>query len=293
MPDIAIIGPGAIGGTVAAWLAQSSENRVTLCVRTPIETLTIETPARTITARPRVLTAPEPGSPMDWVLVATKAYDVVPTARWFAGLVGPDTRVAVLQNGVEHVERFLPFLSRAQIMPVVIDMPAERTAPDHIQQRAPGALTVASGSDGQRFVDLFAGTDMDVRLTDDFTSVAWRKLALNCAGIVNAVTMKPAGIARFAPAADIMRALIQECMAVGRAVGATLVDTLADDIVAATASRPADSVNSLHADRMFGRPMEIDARNGVIVRLGRQHGIPTPVNELMASLLEASAHEVV
>lgn len=292
MPDIAIIGPGAIGGTVAAWLAQSPGNRVTLCVRTPIDTLTVETPARTITARPRVLTAPESGKPMDWVLIATKAYDVAPTARWFPGLVGPETRVAVLQNGVEHVARFLPFLARQQIMPVVIDMPAERTAPDHIRQRGAGMLTVADDADGRRLVDLFAGTDMDVRLTGDFKSVAWRKLALNCAGIVNAVTMQPAGIARFAPAADIMRALIQECMAVGRAEGATLVDTLADDIVAATAGRPADSVNSLHADRIYGRPMEIDARNGVIVRLGRQHGIPTPVNQLMAALLEAAVHKI-
>jgi 2-dehydropantoate 2-reductase len=49
-----------------------------------------------------------------------------------------------------------------------------------------------------------------------------------------------------------------------------------------------DSINSLHADRLAGRSMEIDARNGVIVRLGRRHGIATPVNEMIVALLEAA-----
>ena len=49
---------------------------------------------------------------------------------------------------------------------------------------------------------------------------------------------------------------------------------------------PPDSLNSMHADRLAGRPMELDARNGVIIRLGRTHGIPTPYNEMAVGLLE-------
>ena len=52
---------------------------------------------------------------------------------------------------------------------------------------------------------------------------------------------------------------------------------------------PADSVNSLLADRLAGRPMEWDARNGVIVRLGAIHGVPTPVNAMASTLLAATA----
>jgi 2-dehydropantoate 2-reductase len=52
---------------------------------------------------------------------------------------------------------------------------------------------------------------------------------------------------------------------------------------------PADAINSMHADRLAGRPMEIDARNGVIVRLGSKHGIPTPVSQIIVALLEAVA----
>jgi len=81
---------------------------------------------------------------------------------------------------------------------------------------------------------------------------------------------------------------VRECVVVGRAQGAKLEDNIPDEIVERTRKAPRDSGNSMYADRLAGRPMEYDARNGVIVRLGRKHGIPAPMNELMVSLLEAA-----
>ena len=66
-----------------------------------------------------------------------------------------------------------------------------------------------------------------------------------------------------------------------------LEDALAESILEACRKAPPDSINSLHADRAAGRPMEIDARNGAVVRFGRKHGIPTPCNEMAAILLAA------
>jgi 2-dehydropantoate 2-reductase len=76
---------------------------------------------------------------------------------------------------------------------------------------------------------------------------------------------------------------------VGRAEGADLPSDLPETVVEGYRSGPADGVNSLHADRAAGRPMELDARNGVIVRLGARHGIATPVNAMVVALLEAAA----
>ena len=73
MTSIAIIGPGAIGGTVAAWLAQNPELKITLCARTPLDDLRVETPSGVITAKPKVLTDPAEAEPVDWLLVCTKA----------------------------------------------------------------------------------------------------------------------------------------------------------------------------------------------------------------------------
>jgi 2-dehydropantoate 2-reductase len=74
---------------------------------------------------------------------------------------------------------------------------------------------------------------------------------------------------------------------VGRAVGADLGDHIPDWVVERAMTSPADSVNSILGDRLAGRPMEWDARNGVIVRLGKLHGIETPANAMASTLLAA------
>jgi len=286
---IAVIGPGAVGGTLAAWLAQAHD--VTLCARTAFERLEVETPERTLVASPTVLTDPAAAAPVDGVLVTTETYDAAGAAAWLAGLVGPQTRVAVLQNGVEHVERFSPYLPAERITPAVVDIPAERTAPGVIRQRRMGWIKVPAGQAGQAFVGLFVHTPIAVTTTEDFATVAWSKLALNCAGAVSALTLKPSGVAHRDDIAAIMRDLVAECVAVGRAEGADLADDLPQQVVAGYRAGPADGVNSLHADRLAGRPMEIDARNGVIVRKGAAHGIATPVNAMVVALLKAAGED--
>src|SRR5512138_2533103 len=105
MAHLAIIGPGAIGCTMLGWLGRSAAHGVIACARTPFARLTLETPDGVIEARPTVLTAPADAAFVDWVLVATKTYDTGGTAEWLRRLVGPQTRVAILQNGVEHLAR--------------------------------------------------------------------------------------------------------------------------------------------------------------------------------------------
>lgn len=287
MPRLAIIGPGAIGGSVAAALTENRQHDLVLCARRPLAGITVETPQRTLRVESEVLTDPAAATPVDWVLVATKAYDADSAAPWLARLRRPDTRVAVLQNGVEHLARFAPHVPADQIVPVVVNLPAERVEPTLIRQRGPGVLTVASDSGGRAFAALFAGTAMELVLTDDFKSAAWRKLCLNAAGIVSALLLQPSGIMRREDVADVARGIIREGIAVGRAEGAVLEDELAETIVNTYRQAPPDGINSLHADRIAGRPMEIDARNGVILRLGHRHGIATPCNQMAVALLTA------
>ncbi len=288
MARIAIIGPGAIGGTVAAWLAQDPDHQLQLCARTPLDILIVETPHGRIEARPRIVIDPGDAEPADWVLVATKTYDAAGAARWFPALVGERTQIAILQNGVEHIERFLPWLKRDRILPAVVDIPAERQAPGRIAQRMPGNILVPEGEAGARFVALFAHAPLAVSTTDDLATALWRKLAINSAGVVNAVAMRPAEVANEDGIAALMRDLVAECVAVGRAEGATLDDDLGDQVVCHYRSMPGDSINSIYADRLAGRPTEIDARNRVVGRIGLRHGIAAPLNDLMATLVEAA-----
>ncbi len=288
MTTIAVIGPGAIGGTLAAWLAQVPGNELTVCARSPFEDLVVRIPeGGAIEARPHVLVDPAAATPVDWVLTATKTYDTAGARRWIERQLGPQTCVAVIQNGVEHLQRFADLVPPERLLPVIIDIPAERTAPGRIHQRRHGLITAPAGELGQRFAALFAGTPLTPELTDDFVTASWRKLALNSAAVVSALTQRPAGVVQNAGAAALMRAIAQESVLVGRAMGARLADGLPDEVLERLRASAPDSVNSLLADRLAGRPLEIDARNGVIVRFGREHGIATPLNGMAVAILGA------
>ena len=280
---ILLIGPGAVGGSVAAWLVEAG-HQVTLAVRTAFDELRVTVPdKRTLVSRPRVVTDPAEAGDADWVLVATKTYDSAAAAEWLRGA----NTVAVLQNGVEHVQRFSKWLPADRILPVMVDIPAERDSPGTIRQRGSGMMRVPEGETGRAFVELFAGTPLDVAEASDFTTVLWRKLCINVAGAVSAIIGAPGGIAWSEPAAEVMRALVSECVAVGRAEGAKLDDSEAETVIAHYRKAPRDSINSLHADRIAGRRMEWDARNGAVSRTARKHGIATPANDMACGLLAA------
>ncbi|HTD97164.1 MAG TPA: 2-dehydropantoate 2-reductase [Edaphobacter sp.] len=291
MARIAIIGVGAIGGVIAALLQQAG-HELTLCTRRPLSALSVDTPEGRVIVNTTVLTKPADAREVDWALVATKAYDVPGAAKWLERLCARGAPVAVLQNGVEHRERFAPYLPLKSILPVVVDCPAERQAPDHIRQRGVMHLKVPDNALGTAFVDLFAGTPADAAVVSDFLTVAWRKLCHNAVGVLPALLLQPAGVMRGEAIGEVARQIIRECIAVGRAEGAQLDDEIADTVLQAYRSSPPDSINSLHADRLASRPMELDARNGVIVRLGEKHGIPTPDNSMAVALVEAMVQKV-
>lgn len=286
MPDITVIGPGAIGGMIAARLCQNSANDVAVAARTVFGRLSLETPEGRLEADPHIISNPRDVRPADWILVATKSYDSGAAAEWFSATPDSRTNVAVLQNGVNHVDRFSRWLPRERILPVIVDCPTERLAPGQIRQRGPAELTVPRGELASSFGDLFTETGVTCRVVDDFTTAAWWKLCLNAAGVVNALILQPARIAHDETAAELMRRIVDEAAAVGRAEGARLSPEIADEVIGIYRGHPPDSVNSLHADRAAGRQTEIDLRNGVIVELGKKHGIATPCNEMAVALLK-------
>ena len=287
MARIAIVGVGAIGGVTAALLQQAGGHELLLCTRRPMSGLSVETPDGLVKLRASFLTSPTETFDVDWVIVSTKAYDIAGAAKWLEKLCSNGAPVAVLQNGVEHRERFAPYLPIETILPVMVDCPAERQAPDRVRQRGVMHLKVPDIALGRDFVKLFAGTAADATTVPDFLSVVWRKLCFNSAGVLSALLLQPAGVVRGDALGDVALQIIRECAAVARAEGANLEENVADAVLAAQRAAPADSINSMLADRQAGRPVEIDARNGVIVRLGRKHQIATPANSMAVALMEA------
>jgi len=287
MARIAVVGVGAIGAVIAGLLQSVEEHELILCTRRALTRLLVETPEGNVEIKYTNLTAPAQAEAVDWVVVATKTYDAAGAGAWLEGLCKEGAPVALVQNGVEHRERFAPYVPAEQIVPVIIDCPAERRTPEKVHQRGPAELFLQSDERGRSFADLFHGSAAQITLTADFLSAAWRKLCINSAGSISALLGKPSGVFREEAIGQATLEVVRECAAVGRAIGAVLDEDLAEKVLAQYRRYPPDSVNSLLADRLAGRPMETDARIGVIVRYGRQHTIATPRNELLLALLEA------
>lgn len=288
MIKIAVIGAGAIGGTIAAWLSRAPNVELTICVRTPVTELNVQTPSGEIVANPVILTDPKNATPVDWVIFATKNYDIPAASLWLKNLMGANTRIAVLQNGVEQVECLTGYAPKEIILPAVLDIPASRDETGLITQHRLGWISVPDTSAGADFVELFKETSIDVFVDEDWQSTAWQKLCLNCAGALVAVTLRAAGPRWNEKIEDLIRGLVRECMSVGRAEGAKLDDALLEQVVNGQQESQDGAVNSMAADRMAGQRMEIAARNGIVVRLGKTHGIATPINDLFVTLLEAA-----
>ena len=287
MSRIAVVGAGSIGGACAAPRCAAG-HEVFLCVRSPFSELVVEGPDATRSFSPPVFTDPAEVASAAWILLATKSHQTASAAPWLAAMSAPGSVVAVLQNGVEHVERVTPIAGPATVLPVVVNLPAHRRAPGRIVQRRRAHLRVPAGPDGERFAELFRDTDVEVVVSPDFVTDAWRKLCFNAAsGAVTCLTGRPLGVVRRPDVAELVRGLVLECIAVARAEGAALTDADAEGIVAALASGPPDRANSMLQDLRAGRPLEWDARNAAVVRIGERHGIPTPLSRAITALLAA------
>lgn len=286
MTTITLIGPGAVGLTVGAGLLDAGHD-VRFVARQGFDTLTIKT-EEGVFRRHQVRVIDQADIvPTDWVFLCVKAHQVASAAEALKAAVGPNTRVAVLQNGVEHRERVAPF-TEAAVVPVMVDVPAGKLGRGEAYWHGRAILNVQDDADGQAFCDLFAGTYVKASTVDDLLTRVWRKLCVNApGGAILCLTGKPMKVFHQPGIVDVARGILEECLAVGRAEGAKLdAGVVAEQLNTFLNAAPEES-NSMFDDFRAGRANEWDARNGVLVRKGRKHGIPTPVSDVIVPLLAA------
>jgi 2-dehydropantoate 2-reductase len=222
------------------------------------------------------LTDPTRAAPADWVLLCTKTHQTEAAAPWLKRLCAPSTRVAVLQNGIDHVARVTPLAGGATVLPVIVYYNGERLAADHVRfrQGANHDFVVADDDAGRAFALLFEGTPLRVALGDDFVTLAWRKLLINAvASPVTALTLQRQAVLRRPDIKTLCLAVLAEAIAVGRAAGARLADDEAERTLAMLFTFSGELGTSMYFDRLAGRPLEIEALNGAIVAAGERHGI--------------------
>ncbi|WP_206111316.1 oxidoreductase [Pandoraea nosoerga] len=286
---VALIGPGAIGTTIAAALHEVGRTPV-LCGRTAHPRLRLRHDGGEIVVPGPVLTDPATiHRPFDLVFIAVKTTQVADCADWLAALCNDNTLVCALQNGVEQEARLAPYANGATVLPSVVWFPAQREPDASVWLRASPRLTLPDLPQARRVAQALDGTRCAVELSPDFVSVAWRKLLQNAVAGLMVLANRRAGMFSRSDVAALALAYLGECLSVARANGASLGDDVSQQIVDGLQRAPADLGTSILADRQANRPMEWDIRNGVIQRYGRLRGIPTPISDVLVPLLAAGS----
>ncbi|NII54159.1 oxidoreductase [Luteibacter sp. SG786] len=289
MMSVAIVGPGAIGTTMAGVMQEAGRTPV-LCGRTSRDSLTFHDGDRLVTVPGPVRTDPEQiGRAVDIVFFAVKATQTEAAAGWLAALTGPETVVCVLQNGVEQLEAVSPHVPSGKVVPAVVWFPAQTQTDGSVRLRGDVRLSLPDTPPSRLIAEALRNTRCVVELATDFRSLAWRKLLQNAAAGLMALTHRRSGMFTRADISRLTLAYLQECLAVARAEGAELGDEVPQAILDRFLASPADMGTSILTDREAGKPLEWDTRNGVISRRGRARGIPTPISDVLLPLLAAAS----
>ncbi|WP_175840051.1 oxidoreductase [Burkholderia contaminans] len=288
-PNVALVGPGAIGTTVAAALHEAGRTPV-ICGRSACERLALRFDGGEIVVPGPVLTDPQAvKEKFDLVFVAVKSTQVASAAPWVSALCDANTVVCVLQNGVEQKATFAPHAGGAAVVPSIVWFPAQRESGSSVWLRGEPRLTLPDTPASSVVASALSGTRCSVEVAEDFTSLAWRKLLQNAAAGLMVLTGRRAGMFSRSDITELSLAYLRECLEVARAEGAKLGDDVPQEIVEGFHRAPPDLGTSILADRQSNRPLEWDCRNGVVQRYGRSHGIPTPISDLVVPLLAAAS----
>lgn len=286
----ALVGPGAIGATVAAFL-HSAGNSVVVCGRTRRGDIEV----RPDEGDPMILPGPvctdpaEVDGPVDVVLLAVKDTQNDAAAAWLARLCGEDTVVLALQNGVEQVERVSRLRPGAAVVPAAVWFSAEPQTDGSVRLRTPARLVLPDEPAARTLAGRLAVPGLSVDVDPDFAASAWHKLLFNAATGLMVLTGRKLGMFRRDDVAALCRAYLAECVTVARAEGVDLGDAVVEETLALFRQLPEDMTTSILTDREQGRPLEWDVRNGVIARKARAHGIATPISDVLVPLLAAAS----
>jgi 2-dehydropantoate 2-reductase len=288
--DIAVVGPGAVGTTVAAYLFAAG-HRVLVCGRTPRSQVELRPDdADSIVVPGPVCTDPaETTGPVGVVLLAVKSTQNAEAARWLAHLCDANTIVVVLQNGVEQVEQVQSLCPSSTVIPGIVWFSAETQPEGWVRLRGEARLALPTGPAATTFAEMWRAAGGTADCDPDFVTAAWRKLLVNAVAGLMVLTGRRAGMFRRDDMAELAARYAAECLEVARAEGAKLADDVADGTVEMFRQAPPDMGTSMLADREAGRPQEWDIRNGVIIRKARAHAVETPISDVLVPLLAASS----
>ena len=297
---IAVVGAGGVGGGFGAALAKAGADVVFIARGAHLAAMKREGlkvqggRGETHLVPTQATDDPESIGKVDIVLFCVKLWDVENAGQHIKPLIGPDTAVIPLQNGIDAAERLIPILGPNAVMGGVAQISASIVEPGVIQQVGTFMRMVFGEFGGKRsqraedFLALCLQAGFDATLSEQILTELWMKfILLACNASVTALARQPIGKLRDDPdLRPIFMAAYREAIDVGRASGVTLPADALEKIVDFTSHAPSAMKASMALDLDRGNRLELPWLGGKVVELGLKLGIPTPTHHMMYAMLK-------
>ena len=297
-PTFAIMGSGGVGGAFGARLARAGFP-VTFIARGDhlaaivAHGLRLEAPDDSFTAHAPATDDPAAIGPVDFVLFAVKLWATEPAARACRPLLGPETAVLSLQNGVDGLDTLVETLGPAHVLGGVAEISATIAAPGVIEQMSGfgrlrfGELDDSRSLRAETLGNALGDAGIDYEHSPSVQRTVWEKFVfLTGLSALTALTRHPIGAVRDNPLTRaLLREVVAEAAAVGRARGVPLPDDLVESRLAYFDTLPEAMRASMAHDLAGGRRLELPWLSGAVVRLGAGLGVPTPANRFVEAAL--------
>ena len=292
---IAVFGAGGIGGYLAGRLAESGEDIAIIArgehlhaIRT--NGLRVDSIKGDFVANPSIATDnPEDVGPVDVVILGVKAWQIADAAEALRPLIGDDTCVLPLQNGVEAVSELTGTLGESHVLGGLGGILSYIAGPGHIKHAGGepflkfGEIDNRSRPRTNNLLEAFQRAGIQAEIPSNIESAIWEKfMFITAVSGVGALTRVPTGIWRSLPETWAMAvAIVKEAESVAIALDVPISVNRSDTVISQLQKLQPHGTVSMQRDIMEGRPSELEVQNGAIVRLGLTAGVPTPVNDFI------------
>ena len=295
---IAIFGVGAVGGYLGASLIRNGEEVSFIARGDHLSAirdngLTVEDTDQAYSVHPAIATDnPAEVGPVDTVVVGVKAWQVVEAARALGPLLGPETTVLSVQNGVEAPGDLAGVLGSGRVLASAVGVFSSTVGPGRLRKTGSchidiGELDRTASERVRELVAVLTDCEITATAADDIHTELWRKLIMIAAlSGVGSLVRLPVGDWRDVPEARSLHVrAVDEGSAVAQAVGAEVSPEALDRIKTALDRYAPETTASMQRDIVAGRPSELEHLSGGIVRHGGDRGLETPVHSVIYGCL--------
>jgi 2-dehydropantoate 2-reductase len=242
----------------------------------------------------KVTDDPAEVGPVDIVLFAVKLWDTEKAAAQAKPLIGPETRLITLQNGVDSVERIAPILGADHVVGGIAYLATVISAPGVISHTSPFAAMQCGRIDAKpdarlaAFADAAKAASVDIKISDRINRDRWEKFVFLVAlsGMTSAARSTLGPVMADDETRAFYRTLMAETLAVGRAQGVPLSEDYIEERMKFSEAAPKGLKASMYHDLERGNRLELDWLAGTVVELARKTGVPVPANEAVYTLLK-------